>query len=171
MPEEFKLFCEWVNNNGYPISGYFELEPDDGKYITHWFGFDDVNDRFGVFGADGSGALYAFWIDDEGKQKIVHLGSEGDNLYIIADDFIKFLQLLAIGYNELAYAELSLTIAEWNKAIDAKVGEGVNPKFQEWVESTFSVKESNRGSEIADFSDSSFEEWVEQQLENNRENN
>src|SRR5215471_18447873 len=78
--------------------------------LKYWFGHEkpEVLNRLCVFaktGADGS--MAAFWLDDDGKQRIVHLGSgSGSTLVcVLADDPIDFLRLLAIGYDEICWKE------------------------------------------------------------------
>ncbi|MBO0321970.1 hypothetical protein J0X14_06660 [Muricauda sp. CAU 1633] len=164
IPEELKKLCEWTEKNGYPISGCFELRGDDGETMRYWLGFDDVSDRFGLFGAGASGDIYAFWLDDTGNQKIVHLGSEGDAIYILADNFIGFLKLLAIGYDEIGFADMNLTVEEWNLNVGNDKNEGINPKFMNWVEQEFQVKVPKKGNEIADFSNKEFHGWINEQL-------
>lgn len=164
IPAALEKLCNWTDENGYPISGYFELRADDGATIQYWLGFNNVSDRFGIFGAGGDGSLYAFWIDDENNQKIVHLGSEGGELYILAENFIDFLRLLAIGYDEIGFADLSMAIEEWNTAIGQEKDAGINPKFRAWVEKEFNVQVPVRGSEIADFNNVAFKNWIEEQV-------
>lgn len=74
--------------------------------LLYWFGHDraDVLNRLCVFaktGADGS--MAAFWIDDAGKQCIVHMGSGSGALLccVLAETPIDFLRLIAIGYDEI----------------------------------------------------------------------
>lgn len=105
VPAEFDEFYHWSQKqiNKYDhhcsISGSFEWRADDYEALNSWFGLD-VSDRFGVFGAGSTGNLYAFWIDDDGEQKIVHLGSEGGELHILGENFAEFLRFLAIGYED-----------------------------------------------------------------------
>ena len=164
LPNELKKLCKWTEQNGYPISGCFELRADDGETMRYWLGFTDVSDRFGLFGAGASGDIYAFWIDDSGKQKIVHLGSEGDAIYILANNFVDFLRLLAIGYDEIGFADMSKTVDEWNLEAGNDKNEGINPKFRDWVEQEFKVKVPKKGCEIANFNDREFNDWIEGQL-------
>ncbi|SHI86362.1 SMI1/KNR4 family protein [Pseudozobellia thermophila] len=159
VPKALKLLCDWVDENDYPISGGFELMADDGESIGSWFDSEDVSDRFGVFGTGPDGSLYALWIDDDGHQKIVHLGSEGDALYILADSFVDFLRLLAIGYSEIGSADMTKTAEEWNSDDD---DESINPDFQKWVSATFHVTIPKTGSEIMNVNDSLFKNWVHQ---------
>ena len=39
FPVELGMLCDWLEKNGYPISGYFELRADDGEAIYWWFRF------------------------------------------------------------------------------------------------------------------------------------
>ena len=91
IPHELKDLCDWLDQNDYPISGEFELVEGGEETVKLWFGFDDVSDRFGVFGGGPDGSSYAFWIDDEGNQKIVHLGSEGEENHILSNNFIDWI--------------------------------------------------------------------------------
>ncbi|WP_375580444.1 hypothetical protein ABWH96_05245 [Marivirga tractuosa] len=167
IPNELQKLCDWVDENDYPISGLFELREDDGETIKYWMDTDKVSNRFGVFGAGPDGSLYALWIDDDGNQKVVHLGSEGGELYILADNFIDFLRLLAIGYEEIGSADMSVTAEEWNDDDDC---ESINPEFMEWVETEFKVSVPAKGNEIMDVDDSSFNEWITKQIEANDNN-
>ncbi|WP_316845021.1 hypothetical protein [Pedobacter psychrodurus] len=163
IPEELEKLCNWTDTNGYPISGYFELRADDGETIRYWLGFDNVSDRFGIFGAGPDGSLYSFWVDDENNHKIVHLGSEGGERYILANNFIDFLRLLAIGYMEIGYSDLNMTVQEWNLATGQEKDEGINPKFREWIEKEFKVQIPDKGSEIVDDGNKTFSNWIDEQ--------
>ncbi|UUV22380.1 hypothetical protein [Paenimyroides aestuarii] len=186
-PQELEHLCHWVEQNGYPISGDFELRVDDGETINHWFGFNEVSHRFGVFGAGATGDIFAFWVDDNDHQKIVHLGSEGDNMFIIAEDFIDFLRFLAIGYKEISQANMHVSPMEHNiqealkqfrfvgnttiteAEIVAEYGdelyEGINNNFQHWVKEAFKVSIPVKGNEIINVNDRTFQDWLEKQYE------
>ncbi|PUB25904.1 hypothetical protein C8J95_11271 [Elizabethkingia sp. YR214] len=169
IPVALEKFCNWTDVNGYPISGYFELRADDGATMQYWLGFNDVSDRFGIFGAGGDGSLYAFWIDDENNQKIVHLGSEGEQLYILAENFIDFLRLLAVGYDEIGFANLNSTIEEWNVAIGQEKDAGINFRFREWVEKEFQVQIPDKGTNIVDVNNNTFNDWIREQMNKRQE--
>jgi hypothetical protein len=128
-PAALEQLFDWIESNGWVVDGAEQgieglvgsLQPFDqrGEFGTWvefhveaaaeaqetarwWLGVDQpgLADRLVVFaqtGADGSQA--ALWLDDEGRQRIVHLGSgSGSTLAgVIADD-------LALG---LAVAELA----------------------------------------------------------------
>lgn len=64
-PQELTVFINWVETNGYPISGYFRLEAHKYESIKHWFG-NHQRDRFGFFGSCPDG-IYAIWLQDDGQ--------------------------------------------------------------------------------------------------------
>src|ERR1700677_1518689 len=138
IPPPLVQLCGWLETNGYPISGDFELRPDDGNSIKYWFGKDTVGDRFAVFGAGGDGSLYVIWQQDDGRTPVAHMGSEGIHNFVLAADFVDFLRLLAVGYDEIGFSDLGCRPS----------GDGINPAFQEWVRTTFSVAIPGTGAEI-----------------------
>ncbi|WP_051941824.1 MULTISPECIES: hypothetical protein [Maribacter] len=165
IPVELEKLCEWTEKNGYPISGCFELRADDGQTMKYWLGFENISDRFGLFGVGASGDIFAFWIDDNNKQKIVHLGSEGEAVYVLAENFVDFLRLLAIGYDEIGFADMTKTVEDWNLEVGNDDKNGINIKFIDWVENEFNVKVPKIGNEIADFNNTEFNDWVEKQID------
>ncbi len=141
FPAELGILCDWLAENRYPISGYFELRADDGEAIYWWFRSHAADDRLAPFGAGADGSLYCIWKQNDGREPIVHLGSEGDALMVLAADMKEFITLLAIGYGEIGFEDLSVPPQE---------EEDINPNFQKWVEDTFSVKIPATGEEIVD---------------------
>ncbi len=107
--EEFdgNLFGTLPGDCGSKTDIEFYSEPD----TKLWWCFDgeqtdkeEISKRVAIFaktGGDGSSA--AFWLDDDGVQRIVHIGSGSgsDMMCVLANDPINFLQLLAIGYEEI----------------------------------------------------------------------
>ena len=82
----------------------------DPAFTALWTRSDDpeVNHRLTIFlrtGGDGSWA--GLWLDDNGQQRIVHLGSGSgsDMLCVLTDNVQDLLRLLAIGYDELCWPE------------------------------------------------------------------
>ena len=113
---------------------------EGNENLKYWFGCesDEILSRLCVFAKTGSdGSMAAFWLDPEGKQKIVHLGSgSGSTLVcVLAEDSVDFLRLLAIGYDEIC----------WDEEFDGppnRHGEFFvhpNTDFQSWVSNTFGV--------------------------------
>ena len=197
VPEPLALLFQWIEDNGffidrdnrrigflYPLetlqAEWTETERPGGTHIEflaegnvnmkYWFGHErpEVLNRLCVFaktGADGS--MAAFWIDDCGKQRIVHLGSGSGSILVcvLADDPVDFLRLLAIGYDEIC----------WNSAFSeppnthGELFVHPNVKYQEWVAKRFSVTIPKTAAEIvkhpSEMGDSQSEDdfcrWVE----------
>ena len=122
VPEDFVKFFHWAEVNdciGTSNSGEDFIVVDPlvlgPSYISSlmihkpvedpwWLGSENQghNSRLKIFaktGADGSSA--AFWLDEKGKQHIVHLGSGSGSTMIgkWIDSPLDFLRLLAIGYS------------------------------------------------------------------------
>ncbi len=165
-------------------AGWTEMERPGGTSIEffaegninlkYWFGHakPDVLNRLCVFartGADGS--MAAFWLDSDGRQKIVHLGSgSGSTLVcVLADDPVDFLRLLAIGYDEICWSEV------FSRPPNADHSSGrmfvhPNVNYQNWVRDTFSVTIPQTAVEIVRcpskmrdrHSDDPFCRWVRQ---------
>jgi hypothetical protein len=139
FPEELGLLCDWTEQNGYPISGYFELRADDGEAIYWWFRSHAADDRLAQFGAGADGSLYCVWKQDDGREPIVHMGSEGDALMVLASNMKEFITLLAVGYGEIGFEDLSAP---------PESQDDVNPRFQRWVAETFAVTIPSTGRDI-----------------------
>lgn len=162
VPAELELLCDWADEHGFPISGYFRVHANEDKEdITFYMGFNNVNDRFGVFGKSADGSMYALWRDDANDTKVVHMGSEGNHLMVLAHTFVDFLRLLAIGYDEIGFCDLSIPPQE-NEGYDP---ETVNPRFAEWVRTTFNVTIPATGDEIVNVYDKSFDNWIQDQID------
>lgn len=99
FPEELSMLCDWDSSkDGHVLSGGFELRADEGDTMFYYFGGRQADDCLAQFGAGPDGSLYCIWKQDDGRQPIVHLGSEGDSLMVLASDMREFLALLAVGY-------------------------------------------------------------------------
>jgi hypothetical protein len=162
FPVDLEMLCDWVGQNGLPISGYFRIFVDEERdAVSYWMGFDDVSRYLGVFGSAPDGSMYALWRDEvNNTYKVVHMGSEGGELFILAHNFVDFLRLLAIGYDEIGFCDLSKTPQE-NEGYDEDT---MNPRFAEWVTATFNVTIPKTGNEIVNIYDKSFDNWVQDQL-------
>lgn len=140
-PEE-KLKAQWTENSRYGGTN-IEFFAEGNVNMRYWLGHEreDVLNRLCVFAKTGAeGSMAAFWIDDDGNQKIVHLGSgSGSTLIcVLAHNPVDFLRLLAIGYDEIC----------WHDTFDARPNDSAddieffvhpNTEFQNWVTSTFNV--------------------------------
>jgi len=154
IPAELRRLCDWLEEHGYPVSGGFEIREHDDETIRCWFGTDKAVGSLGQFGAGPDGSLYCVWRDPNGKSPIVHMGSEGQNNFVLASNAIDFLRLLAIGYDEIGFDDLS----------NPPSTDDANPAFQDWVSSTFTVSIPRIGIEItepAQASHSDFQKWID----------
>lgn len=170
IPSALELLFAWIEDNQFFIdsadqrlgflfppdqlrAGWTDRERPGGTDIMffaegsvnlkYWFGHDrpEVINRLCVFartGDDGSSA--AFWLDEHGQQKIVHLGSGSGSVLccVLADEPIDFLRLLAIGYDEICWHEV---YSDPPNANAHNGGYFVHPNttYQDWVKATFSV--------------------------------
>lgn len=143
--------------------------------LEYWFGHKkpEVMNRLCVFAKTGAeGSMAAFWLDDDGQQRIVHLGSgSGSTLVcVLADDPVDFLRLIAIGYDEICWNEMFDRPPNDEERSDGFL---VHPNiaFQAWVRETFSVTIPRTASEIVKHpsemgdteSQDPFCQWVEKQ--------
>ena len=171
IPSPLRQLFAWIEENGlftdedgrrtgflYPADalqeGWTETERPGGTYVEffaegnvnlkYWFGHErpEVLNRLCVFaktGADGS--MAAFWLDDRGKQSIVHLGSgSGSTLTcVLAEEAVDFLRLLAIGYDEICWSDAFSKPPNADHSAD-ELYVHPNVAFQEWVTRTFLVE-------------------------------
>ncbi|NJM50663.1 MAG: hypothetical protein HC843_07140 [Sphingomonadales bacterium] len=197
-PEEIVKFFHWIDKQGLHHNfgsddyKYADIDPDAADGMI---GITPVNiqmaklttrsedpiiyERFAEFcstGGDGSRA--ALWLDDDGQQHIVHMGSgSGSTLIgIMVSNPIDFLRTLAIGYSELCWpSDFGKTPEEvfndnYPDAAD-EPDEYVWPKplaaLQKWVATEFGVSIPKRADQIllpmADMDDvptDPFHKWI-----------
>ena len=143
-----KLRAEWTETER-PGGTLVQFFAEGNANLKSWFGFErpEVHNRLCVFaktGADGS--MAAFWLDDRGQQRIVHLGSGSGSILVcvLADDPVDFLRLLAIGYDEICWNE------HFTRPPNSSGGFYVHPNrdYQNWVTQTFSVAIPKTAAEI-----------------------
>lgn len=126
------------NPNSWPCAGTevsFNIESSgmSEKYSVLYTGSAGLHDRLVPFartGADGSEA--AFWLDDRGVQRIVHLGSGSGSALccLLGNEPLDFLRLLAVGYGEICWLDLD-TYDEPPFCVDG--GSSVNGPFRDWL--------------------------------------
>jgi hypothetical protein len=137
IPDGLEKFCAWYAANEALPGGDFELFADDGEAITHWSRIPDLHPYFVQFGSTGNGSMIGIWQPKAGKQIYMHLSADEGWGTELADNFVDFMRLLAIGYETLGYFS-ELTIQELNKlAENEDLNQGFNPAFKTWVETEF----------------------------------
>ncbi len=133
MPPELRQLCDFLDHTDYPISGYMRLRPE-GEVLKAWFGDgSDAWRQLAGFGAGPEGSMLALWLyagTDTSSAPVVHLGSEGDRLMVLADSFLDFLALFGIGYDELGFDDLSQPPAVPESAA----------RLREWLVTEFGIR-------------------------------
>lgn len=141
FPED-ELKRGWTNTQR-PGGTSIEFAASGNANVRYWFDRDEpkILDRLCVFamtGAEGSEA--ALWLDDTGRQRIVHMGSGSGSMLccVLADSPIDFLRLIAIGYDEICWDENFMFPPNQRRSGKDFV---VHPNipFQNWIKSTFDV--------------------------------
>ena len=199
LPDPIELLYKWIEDNGlfrdfeasrsgflYPPdkmkAGWTDTERPGGTNITFsaygdrnlvdWFGHDspDVRNRLCQFARTGAeGSMGLFWLDEQGQQRIVHLGSGSGSTMccVLADDPVDFLRLLAIGYDEICWGENLFANAPNS---NGELFVHPNTDYQNWVADTFGVTIPDAGIEIVqhpyDVVDSPdpFYQWVQKHV-------
>lgn len=167
LPEEFGAALDWIDSVGasgrtkhgdtpYGVldpayvagqgSSCIGFLPRDREHAGYWLGNHDnaVTDRLApIVRTGGDGSYAALWLDDDGAQQIVHMGSGSGSLLtgVMVRTPIDFLRLLAVGYDELCWTEVfNLTPEQAAEQAGYEPGEWLPPtRFQEWVTTTFNV--------------------------------
>ncbi len=185
LPAALEKLYDWIEENEFTLtrdnetSGWLfdissreavsapiiEFNSDGSKNLKHWFGLDipEIHERLFVFCKTGQeGSQGAFWLDDDGKQHIVHLGGGSGSIMtcVLTDNASDFLRLLAVGYDEICWGEYSL-----EPTFDIPR----NQKFHDWVKTEFDVLIPKTGASIvpqtaettdAETSSDPFLKWV-----------
>lgn len=174
-----------LHNHEAVMSTWKESERDGGTLIEfHAFGCDDmglwlgsdelaITQRVCIFAqSGGDGSMVGLWIDDDGEQHIVHLGSGSGSTLVcrLGKDPVDFIRLLAIGYDEICWPELFTH--EPNHPDTSEGAPKVNPNqaFQKWVRETFNTTIPKRALDVIEHpsemgdetSEDPFWNWVEQ---------
>ena len=134
------MLYDWGNDNGYPMSGCLRLRIGYQIAIESWFGNANSKTYFAVIGVSGDGGLYCIW-DNKDHFRIVFLDSDGDQNRVLAEKFKDYMKLLAIGYDELGYNDLSEPPVYSGESL-------INPVFQDWYKKTFQSDIPKTGNNI-----------------------
>jgi hypothetical protein len=155
MPNELGWLCEAYRIIGYPLSGCFRLREHDEDAIQKWFGSEAVAARFAQFGSNADGSMYCLWRSPNGKIPVVYLAAQGEPNMVVASSMLQFIRLLAIGYSEIGYDDLT------RPPEDAT---SIDTRFKEWVAENFNTTILETGAEIVragQIAHPNFEAWIE----------
>ncbi|MDP4022401.1 hypothetical protein Q8W71_07190 [Methylobacterium sp. NEAU 140] len=193
LPFEFHALFDWMEANGFlmPSEAYpgdrlgllgteDDVQSDRVTAILFrvatgeqarsngrdWFGeiVPNIEERLVPFArTGGDGSCAAFWLDDEGCQQIVHLGSEG-LVCRLGRTPLDFLRLLAIGYEEISGDGLGAPGEPPRDTLR-------NEAYRAWLAERFAVPVPRTAAEIlgevpdalAETSSDPFWRWVREQ--------
>jgi hypothetical protein len=99
----------------------------------------------------GDGSYAALWLDDDDRQRIVHMGSGSGSVMmsVLCDKPIDMLRLMAIGYDELCWSEQYDMTPEQAREDAGDKDAYVPPHaFKNFIEQTFAVKVPPKASDI-----------------------
>jgi hypothetical protein len=160
VPERLVQLLEFQNRSREWYSGYFQLTPWPFGYAA-WFGGDrKAAEQFVVFGKDGDGSLYAFWLYPGrtlADAPVVFLGSEGTDCGVLAGNLDEFLGLLAVGAEELGFK------ASWGNVASPSDLTPRKMEFRDWLRRSFGITAPNDPMEVitaARRSHPEFETWL-----------
>ena len=141
MPDTIRALCDYLDTNGYPLSGCFEISTIGDDDMQAWFPNDPaMQRRFVVFGRGSTGSVYAIWLrdgTDVDSSPVIVLGSEGE-LLVMAETPMEFCRLLGCGYNELEWDDLTQPSPESNDA----------QPLREWLVNRFDIDFPATGDKI-----------------------
>ena len=141
LPDAIRCICDFLDANGYPISGCFEINTR-GDDAASWFPNDtEMQRQIAVFGNGSTGSTYALWLThspDPANAPVVLLGSEGD-LKVLAESPVEFCRLLGCGYDEL----------EWDDLSTAPTCFDETASFREWIADKLGLDFPATGDSIA----------------------
>lgn len=171
VPAALDRAWDWMEANGRgwdseggrfltPYAGELDLSVSFGEpSLTGWFPAGTAGvEQIVPFGyTDGTGGMLAFWADGD-TLRIVVLGSEGE-AFVLVDDPVDLLRLVAIGYPELQtfyFAEPAE--GEFGEDTSAAVAD-----FRAWVEETFAVTVPETWGDVEE--EDAFTTWVTERVE------
>lgn len=152
-------FSQSISEPGF-FSGQFELTSNGKVFANAWFDGDAAAaSQFVVFGLDGDGSQFAFWLHQGrtiNNAPIVYLGSEGSGS-VIADSLPEFLGLLAVG------ADYWLAIAEGGAFEESEEPADHLDRFRKWLADECGIKKPKAPAKVvqrARESHPSLEAWI-----------
>lgn len=187
MPEEFLTLADWMEKQKYyeayergesgksVITGSIvEPEAQDDYDIAHvyltagdnntlnWTGSDRLYPLGGT-GADGS--YFHLWIDDDGKQQVVHTGSgSGSLLMATFPSALSVLRLFAVGYPEPCMQEDWANPPEDQYEFDReekKISKSSLRPYRKWLRRTWGQKTPRNGIDALNLTAEEGQLWID----------
>lgn len=160
LPHPIVDICAFLEKNGYPISGCFELSAPGTSGLKAWFGGEpSILGQFLPFGRGACGDIYALWLTEglsPDRAPVVMLGSEGE-LAVLACDPEQFCRLLCLGYSEIGLDDSNATPRDFDEA----------EPFRRFMLARYGFELPATAAPIIDEAKArfpSFEDWVHQHL-------
>jgi hypothetical protein len=157
LPEAISKVCEFLDENGYPISGCFELSTIGVDDLKGWFKkTPSAVDTLLPFGRGACGDIYAVWLVNNlelENSPIVMFGSEG-TLSVLARNAKEFCKLLCLGYSELGLEDHSLVGDDFSET----------KPFRDFILGEYNFELPQTGNKIIEEANQAFPEftkWVE----------
>jgi hypothetical protein len=144
VPKSWETVLNWAEKNiGKVIGGHFEIIENSNNMLKHLVDMDGKAAKYlGVIGENGSSEIFCLWQKDRKNAPIVMLGEAG-SARVVAENMDDFIQLLAVGYYEIEYA---------NYDTEPVFPEGAdhwkNPEFQAFFKKKFKKEIPKTGAEI-----------------------
>ena len=143
LSEPIAHICKFLDENGYPISGCFELSTIGINDLLYWFRKNpSAVEELIPFGRGACGDIYSLWLTNglsPEEAPIVMFGSEGE-LLVLAKDSKEFCKLLCLGYSEVGLEDHSVAGSEYAET----------EKFRNYIMSVYNFELPETGEAIID---------------------
>lgn len=166
MPEEFLTLADWIQEKGYTWGNIGRIA-EPGTHITDdpalFFGGNNEHNYpeetpkrlYPVGYTGGEGSTFCLWLDDEGNQHVVHMGSgSGSVLNAVFPNPISVLRLLAVGYFTPAFNDGwadEPNYEEWDSTKE-ETDEALAP-YRQWLQETWGQETPRTGLEALGLTD------------------
>jgi hypothetical protein len=159
VPKSWENVLDWAEKNvGKVIGGHFEITENSNNMLKHVVDMEGkAAKQLAVIGENGSSEVFCLWQKDKKNAPVVMLGEAG-SARVIAENMDDFIQLLAVGYYEIEYADYD-TKPTFPEGAD----HWKNPEFQAFFKKKFKKDVPKTGAEIVGrktTTDAEFFNWL-----------
>jgi hypothetical protein len=159
LPKSWEAVLDWVEKNPHTvIGGQFGINENSNNMVQHIASPNSLAAKnIAVIGETSEQNLFCIWKADKKNMPIV-LIEEGPVYRVMAANIDDFIQLLAIGYYNVEWADFDNP-----PVFNAENEHWKNAKFQAFYTKKFKKNIPATGREIVDrkgFSDADFSEWM-----------